>query len=68
MNSLMNRIYDKRPREHRKRFHYNGKGVAKIIFKSEYDATTYIKKKHLSNYKAYICLECNHWHIGRKYI
>lgn len=47
MNRLMNRIYDKRPREHRKRCHYNGKGVAKIAFKSELDATTYIKKKAL---------------------
>ena len=52
MNRLMNRIYDNRPREHRKRCHYNGKGVAKIAFKSELDATTYIKKKHLFNYKA----------------
>ena len=68
MNRLMNRIYDKRPREHRKRCHYNGKGVAKIIFKSEYDATTYIRKKHLFDYRAYLCLECNHWHIGRKCI
>ena len=61
----MKRIYDKRPKEHRKRAHYNRKGVAKQSFFSEKDALKFIRKTGLSDYSAYICPECNHWHIGR---
>ncbi len=40
----MKRIYDKRPKEHRKRAHYNAKGVSKQSFCSEYDAVKFIRK------------------------
>nr|DAT65545.1 MAG TPA: Nigerythrin, Rubredoxin, Hemerythrin, Peroxidase, Electron.6A [Caudoviricetes sp.] len=63
---LMKRIYDKQPREHhRKRSHYNSRGVAKLSFDNEKVAARYIKKKRLLGYSAYLCSECNHWHIGR---
>lgn len=63
--NLMKRIYDKRPKEHRKRVHYNGKGVAKQSFCSEYDAAKFIRRIGLTGYVAYFCQECNYWHIGR---
>ncbi len=63
---LMKRIYDKQPREHhRKRSHYNSRGVAKLSFDNEKAAARYIKKKRLYGYMAYYCNECNYWHIGR---
>lgn len=63
---LMKRIYDKQPREHhRKRSHYNSRGVAKLSFDNEMEAASYIKKKRLFGYTEYLCSECNHWHIGR---
>lgn len=62
----MNRIYNKRPQEHRKRCHYNSKGVAKLIFKNQEEAVRFIKRKHLLNYIPYLCHECSFWHIGRK--
>lgn len=49
---------------HRKRSHYNSKGVAKLSFANEQAAAIYIKKKRLFGYSAYLCNECNHWHIG----
>lgn len=62
----MKRIYDKQPREHRKRSHYNSRGIAKLSFINEQVADKYIKKKRLYGYTAYYCNECNYWHIGRK--
>lgn len=61
----MKRIYDKLPREHRKRSHYNSREVAKLSFDNEKAAARYIKKKRLYGYMAYYCNECNYWHIGR---
>ena len=47
----MKRIYDKQPMEHhRKRSHYNSKGVAKLSFGNEKAAARYIKKKRLFGY------------------
>lgn len=40
----MKRIYDKQPREHRKRSHYNSRGIAKLSFINEQVADKYIKK------------------------
>jgi hypothetical protein len=52
----MKRIYDKQPREHhRKRSHYNSRGVAKLSFDNEKAAARYIKKKRLLGYSAYLC-------------
>ena len=63
---LMKRIYDKQPREHhRKRSHYNSRGIAKLSFINKQVADKYINKKRLSGYMAYYCNECNYWHIGR---
>lgn len=56
----MKRIYDKLPREHRKRSHYNSRGVAKLSFDNEKAAARYIKKKRLYGYMAYYCNECNY--------
>lgn len=50
---------------HRKRSHYNSKGVAKLSFDNEKAAARYIKKKRMLGYSAYLCNECNRWHIGR---
>lgn len=61
----MKRIYDKQPREHRKRSHYNSRGIAKLSFAEEQIANRYISKKRLLGYIAYYCHECNYWHIGR---
>jgi hypothetical protein len=61
----MARFYDKRPREHRKRMHYNTKGVEKQSFESEECAEGYIKRKRMSGYVAYLCVVCSRWHIGR---
>jgi hypothetical protein len=61
----MVRIYDKRPREKRKRSHYNKKGIAKQPFDSAVEAVAYIERKRLDGYVAYFCHECDHWHIGR---
>lgn len=45
----MKRIYDKQPREHhRKRSHYNSRGVAKLSFDNEKAAERYIKKNDCS--------------------
>lgn len=61
----MKRIYDKQPREHRKRSHYNRRGIAKQSFANEEAAKKYISRKRLCGYSAYLCPECNNWHIGR---
>lgn len=56
----MKRIYDKQPREHRKRSHYNSRGIAKLSFSEEKIASSYISKKRLLGYIAYYCNECNY--------
>ena len=56
----------KRPKEQRKRMHYNRKGVEKQPFDSEEQAKHYIKGKRLRHYVPYLCPLCNHYHIGRK--
>lgn len=61
----MRRIYNKQPQEHRKRSHYNRKGIAKQAFATEEAALQYIAAKRLQGYLAYLCPVCNHWHIGR---
>ena len=44
----MKRIYDKQPREHhRKRSHYNSRGVAKLSFDNEKAAARYINARLL---------------------
>ena len=50
---------------HRKRSHYNSRGVAKLSFDNEKEAARYIKEKRLLGYSVYLCNECNYWHIGR---
>jgi hypothetical protein len=61
----MERYYDKRPKEHRKRAHYNRKGVKKQVFIDKEEAQGYIERKHLNNYIPYLCYQCNYYHIGR---
>lgn len=62
----MKRIYDKRPKEHRKRAHYNSKGVVKQCFENENAARKYMHRTRLLDYTPYLCPECNHWHIGKR--
>lgn len=61
----MEKYYDKRPKEHRKRSHYNRKGVEKQAFRDKEEAQSYIERKHLNGYIPYICYQCNYYHIGR---
>lgn len=63
---MFRRYNDKKPREPRKRMHYNRKGVEKQSFESEEMAINYIKDKRLRRYVPYLCPLCNHYHIGRK--
>lgn len=58
---------DKRPREPRKREHYNRKGVEKQPFGDEKSALSFIERKRLRFYTPYLCPFCSKYHIGRKF-
>ncbi len=50
-----------------RRYHYTrkkGSWKAKMPFETEQDALAFIKKYKMDKYVAYICPECNKWHIG----
>nr|DAE43320.1 MAG TPA: Zinc-finger double domain protein [Caudoviricetes sp.] len=63
----MKRYYDKRPKEPRKRMHYNKRGIAKHSFRTEAEALRFVKKCKLTEYTPYLCEVCGYWHIGRRY-
>lgn len=50
-----------------KRYHYtrkNGSWKPKKPFETKAEALSFIKKYKMFAYVAYLCPECNKWHIG----
>lgn len=51
------------------RFHYTrkkGKWKPKKEFPSQEEAQAFIAKYKMTDYVAYLCTYCGHWHIGKK--
>ena len=48
----------------RPRQHYNSRGSSKRSYETEEEAVRYMSKHRITGMRAYLCKECNKYHIG----